>query len=133
MSAIIMVPAAAATRRATPLTKAIPMPSSPSMKVQSAQTAPAQEWNVSSSGPAETWLRKPLVGDPPSIHPLPAGVAYPQPNVLSPKAQRNVNAVSSRVAAATRATVRGVVSSSAVVPNAVAEVALRHPAKRIPG
>lgn len=45
------------------------------MNSQSAQVSPAQEWNVDSIGPAATELRKPFVGDPPSIQPLPEAVA----------------------------------------------------------
>jgi hypothetical protein len=45
------------------------------MNSQSTQPAPAQEWNVDSIGPAATPPRNPLVGEPPSIQPLPDGVA----------------------------------------------------------
>ncbi len=45
------------------------------MNSQSAQAAPAQSWKVDSIGPTVTPLRKPLVGEPPSIQPLPDGVA----------------------------------------------------------
>ena len=41
----------------------------------STQASPAQAWNVDSIGPAATPLRKPLVGEPPSIQPLPDWVA----------------------------------------------------------
>lgn len=75
ISAIRAVPATAASRSAKPPTRARPTPSSPAMNSQSAQVSPAQEWKVDSIGPAATPLRKPMVGEPPSIQPLPDGVA----------------------------------------------------------
>jgi hypothetical protein len=45
------------------------------MNSQSAQAAPAMVWKVDSKGPTATLLRKPLVGEPPLIQALAAGVA----------------------------------------------------------
>ena len=45
------------------------------MNSQSAQAAPAQAWKVDSKGPTATRLRNPLVGEPPLIQALAAGVA----------------------------------------------------------
>src|SRR6266536_6280668 len=75
MNSIMAVPLAAASRSATPRISATPMPSRPSMNSQSAHGAPAQPWKVDSSGPAATWLKKPLVGEPPLIQAFADGVA----------------------------------------------------------
>ncbi|GAA2348212.1 hypothetical protein GCM10010431_84820 [Streptomyces kunmingensis] len=51
-----------------------------------AQVSPAQEWNVDSIGPAVTPLRRPL----------PEGVAWPNPKVLSRQAHRKTEPVRMR-------------------------------------
>src|SRR4029450_10502897 len=96
---IIRVPLTAAARSPIPRISATPMPSRPSMKVQSAQAAPAQAWKVDSKGPTATLLRKPLVGEPPWIQALAAGVAYPSPKVLSRNAHRNSKPTTTRMMA----------------------------------
>lgn len=103
INAIITVPATAANRSATPAITATPMASSPSMNSQFTQASPAMPWKVDCNGPAATPLKKPLVGEPPSIQPLPEPVAYPHPNVLSRKAQRKTNPVRIRTPAKTMA------------------------------
>jgi hypothetical protein len=75
MNSSITVPLTAASRSATPRTSASPMPSRPAMNSQSAQAAPAQPWKVASNGPTATLDRNPLVGWPPWIQALAAGVA----------------------------------------------------------
>src|SRR5918993_1924520 len=79
-----------------PRIRAIPMPSRPAMNSQSAQAAPAMVWKVDSKGPTATRLRNPLVGEPPLIQARSAGVAYPNPKVLSANAHRNSNPSTTR-------------------------------------
>src|SRR5918995_3937460 len=93
---IIPVPLTAATRSPIPRTRAMPMPSRPAINSQSAQAAPAMVWKVSSKGPTATRLRNPLVGEPPLIQARSAGVAYPNPKVLSANAHRNSNPSTTR-------------------------------------
>src|SRR5947207_11796792 len=93
-------PEAAAIRMPTPATRAAPMATRPIMKSQSAQVAPASEWNESANGPC-TLLRKPVVGEPPFSHELADGVALPQPRSLSKNAHRKTKPMPIRAAAHT--------------------------------
>src|SRR3954469_21837005 len=68
-------PALALAGGPMPRVPAMPMPPRPSMNSQSAHHAPAMAWKAVSNGPTSTLDRNPLVGDPPAIQALAAGVA----------------------------------------------------------
>ena len=79
----------------TPIPKIsdIPIPSKPIIKIQSIKGLPAKPLKNSSKGPFVAKLRKPVVGDDPSIQPFPDSVAYPKPNNLSRNGHKKIQPV----------------------------------------
>ena len=66
------------------------------MNNQSAHGAPAMSLKKPRSGPLDTPVRNPFVGDPPLSQARALGVEYPRPNSLSKNAQRNSTPNASR-------------------------------------
>lgn len=73
-----------------PNTSGRPMARMPNMNSQSTTALPAMAWYYPTIGPLAAKFKKPNIGEPPSIHPLPDSVANPSPNNLSTKAHRKI-------------------------------------------